>query len=164
MCYTRQVWKTYLTIMLSISGLGTSLHVPAPVLQRTCVTHGRVRILVPVPKSKIDRGNSGPQVRWKTGVVTTYSRCFEGKEMAWSGHIFSHRGRYIASRCGSFGRKIQLSYGKNGRSIAIIGDRGGLPLDDPKHGVRQFDVSFRVARELGLYSPRYGRKVKWRFL
>lgn len=102
--------------------------------------------------------------KWNYGVITTYSPCFDGRKTA-SGRIFKHRGRLVASRGGSFGQRVELRYGKNGRSVVIIADRGRLPLHSSKHW--QFDVSQRVAKELGLYRLRKGktdRRIRWRFV
>jgi rare lipoprotein A (peptidoglycan hydrolase) len=103
-------------------------------------------------------------VAWKIGQVTTYAKKFEGRPMA-SGPLFSHKKHYVACRGGQFGRRIEIRYGKNGRAICIIADRGGLPLHQPN--CWQFDVSKRVARELGLYKVVHGktdRHVRWRYI
>lgn len=103
-------------------------------------------------------------VKWNYGVITTYSPCFDGRKTA-SGRIFRHRGHLVASRSGSFGQRVELRYGRNGRSIVMIADRGRLPLHSSKHW--QFDVSQRVAKELGLYRLTKGqtdRRVRWRFV
>ena len=99
---------------------------------------------------------------WKAGCVTTYAQKFDGRRMA-GGKIFRHSGRHIASRCGKFGDRLELRYGRNGKAIVIIGDRGGLPLH--RKNRPQFDVSRKVATELGLYRITNGktdRNVRWR--
>lgn len=106
----------------------------------------------------------GLKPTWNPGQVTTYAKSFEGQKMT-SGLRFSHAKRYAACRRGQLGRIIELRYGKNGRSICIIGDRGGLPLH--RENCWQFDVSRTVAKELGLYrvvNGRTDRNIRWRYL
>ena len=102
---------------------------------------------------------------WKAGCVTTYSQKFEGRKCA-SGVVFRHSNRDIACKVGKFGTMIELRYGRNGRSICRLSDRGGLPLHRTHRP--QFDVSRKVARELGLYrktpNGKTDRNVRWRFL
>lgn len=83
----------------------------------------------------------------KKGVVTTYSRKFEGRRMA-SGVRFSHSKHYVASRCFKFGTKIRMYYGRHSSLVTVM-DRGGLPLHRPNRV--QFDLPQKVAKELGLY-------------
>lgn len=101
---------------------------------------------------------------WNTAVVTTYANKFEGRTMA-NGKVFHHSDRVIACRCGSLGDRVEIRYGKNGRSTCILSDRGGLPLH--RHGRWQFDVSKAVARDLGLYrivNGKTDRVVRWRYV
>lgn len=100
-------------------------------------------------------------LRWHTGVVTTYAQRFEGRHMA-NTNVFRHRNRTVASRGGTLGSWIELRYGKNGRSIVKLTDRGHLPLHTSRRP--QFDVSRKVAQDLGLYSPKYGRSIRWRYV
>jgi rare lipoprotein A (peptidoglycan hydrolase) len=103
-------------------------------------------------------------VFWHSGSVTTYAQKFEGRKMA-SGRVFRHSGRYIACRGGRLGQRVELRYGKNGKSICVIADRGNLPLH--KNGCWQFDVSRQVAKDLGLYrvvNGRTDRIIKWRVI
>ncbi len=102
--------------------------------------------------------------KWNRGQVTTYADFFEGRRMA-CGRIFRHAGHDIACRKGDFGRKVELRYGKNGRSVCIISDRGRLPLHQPD--CWQFDVPQQVARELGLYrivDGKTDRIIRWRYI
>ncbi len=124
---------------------------PVPVVKKV------MRVSHPEPKAQ-----QGCQ--WYRGQVTTYAKCFEGRRMA-CGRIFRHSGHDIACRGGIIGRKIEIRYGKNGRSICVISDRGGLPLHKPN--CWQFDVSKRVARDLGLYRVHRGktdRTIRWRYI
>jgi hypothetical protein len=98
---------------------------------------------------------------WHVGCATQYARCFEGRRMA-NGVVFRHSGGYVACRGGALGRVVELRYGRHGRCIVTIGDRGRLPMHRP--GRWQFDVGEGVARKLGLYNDRDGRKVRWRFV
>ena len=98
---------------------------------------------------------------WNVGVATTYANYFEGRPMA-NGDPFHHRDRVVACRLGKLGSRVELRYGENGRSVVCITDRGRLPMH--RDGAWQFDVSRKVAQELGLYNPTCGRKLRWRFL
>ena len=98
---------------------------------------------------------------WHTAVVTTYANKFENKPMA-DGRRFHHKDHVAACRAGKLGSKIELCYGKTGRSVVELTDRGSLPLHRPYRW--QFDVSRKVARELGLYDRRLGRTVRWRYV
>lgn len=97
---------------------------------------------------------------WRPGVATVYHDKFEGRRTA-SGERFTHRGHTAASRGIARGSWIELRYGKNGRSIVKVNDTGKLYLDRP--GRPQFDLTKKVARELGLYNPKYGRNIRWRY-
>ena len=82
-----------------------------------------------------------------------------------NGKRFSHRDRVVACRGGKFGRRVEMRYGKNGKSVCTISDRGGLPLHKPN--CWQFDLTQTVAKDLGLYRVVKGktdRKVKWRYV
>lgn len=101
-------------------------------------------------------------VKWHSGSVTTYAQKFEGRKMA-SGRVFRHSARYIACRGGRLGTKVELRYGKNGKAVCVIADRGNLPLH--RNECWQFDVSRQVAKDLGLYKLKNGRTdriIKWR--
>ena len=87
------------------------------------------------------------------GVVTTYSRKFEGRLMA-SGKRFSHSKHYVASRCFKFGTKIRIFYGRRYSDVEVM-DRGSLPLHKPNRV--QFDLPQKVAKELGLYKVVKGK-------
>jgi len=103
-------------------------------------------------------------IHWNTAVVTVYANKFEGRRMA-NGKVFWHRDRVVACRAGSLGRKIELCYGRNGKSVCIVSDRGRLPLH--QRGRWQFDTSRAVAKDLGLYRIVEGktdRVVKWRYV
>ena len=102
-----------------------------------------------------------PKPVWHTAVVTAYANKFENKPMA-DGRRFHHKDHVAACRAGKLGSKIELRYGKTGRSVVELTDRGSLPLH--RRNMWQFDVSRRVARELGLYNRKLGRTVKWRFV
>ena len=105
-----------------------------------------------------------PKVHWNMAVVTTYANKFEGRRMA-NGRTFRHRDRVVACRGGSFGRRIELRYGRNGRSVCVISDRGRLPLHQRSRW--QFDTSRAVAKDLGLYrivGGKTDRVVKWRYI
>jgi rare lipoprotein A len=101
---------------------------------------------------------------WHTGQVTTYAAKFEGRRCA-DGSRFSHKRLIVACRGGSFGRRIELRYGKNGRAIVKIADRGRLPMH--RSNKWQFDTTKAVAKKLGLYRIHRGktdRTVKWRYI
>ena len=102
---------------------------------------------------------------WNIGKVTVYANYFEGRTMA-NGRTFRHRDHVVACRGGKLGRKIEIRYGVNGKSTAIISDRGGLPLHQEDEW--QFDVTKQVARELGLYridkNGKTDRTIKWRYI
>lgn len=118
--------------------------------------------ILPTPKKKIVQKQ--PAEVWYDGQVTTYAKYFEGRRMA-CGRIFRHSGHDIACRGGILGRRVELRYGKNGRSVCVISDRGRLPFHQPS--CWQFDVPKQVARELGLYSLKNGktdRKIRWRYI
>jgi len=105
---------------------------------------------------------AGKPVLWHSGSVTTYAQKFEGRKMA-SGRVFRHSARYIACRGGRLGTKVELRYGKNGKAVCVIADRGNLPLH--RNECWQFDVSRQVAKDLGLYKLKNGRTdriIKWR--
>ena len=110
----------------------------------------------PVTKVKVAQ----PQEHWNTAVVTTYANKFEGRRMA-NGKVFSHSKNVIACKQGKFGSVVEIRYGKNGKSVGVISDRGGLPLH--RRNRWQFDLSRHMARELGLYG-RSGRVVQWRYV
>lgn len=110
--------------------------------------------VAPAPKAEV----------WYRGQVTTYARKFEGRPMS-CGRIFRHSGHDVACRGGKLGRRIEIRYGKNGRAVCTIADRGGLPFH--REECWQFDVSRQVALELGLYRITHGRtdrEVRWRYL
>lgn len=94
--------------------------------------------------------------KWNVGMATVYHKKFEGRQMA-NGKIFRHRDRVVACSRGAFGQRVEIRYGKNGHSIVTISDRGRLH----KH---QFDVSQQVAKDLGLYNPKHGRRIYWRYI
>jgi hypothetical protein len=96
---------------------------------------------------------------WKPGVVTVYHQRFEGRRTA-SGERFSHKGMTVACKSMPFGTRLELRYGRNGRAIARVTDRGALPLH--RRGIPQFDTTTAVARKLGLYNRQCGRRVRWR--
>jgi hypothetical protein len=98
---------------------------------------------------------------WRTAVVTTYADKFEGRPMA-NRRRFHQKNHVAACRAGRLGSRIELCYGRAGRSVVELTDRGSLPLHNPRRW--QFDVSRRVAKDLGLYDRRYGRNVRWRYL
>ena len=102
-----------------------------------------------------------PKPVWHTAVVTTYANKFQNKLMA-DGRRFHHKDHVAACRAGKLGSKIELRYGKTGRSVVELTDRGSLPLH--RRNMWQFDVSYRTARELGLYDRKLGRTVKWRYV
>ena len=101
---------------------------------------------------------------WHKGQVTTYAQKFDGRPMA-NGRIFRHAGHDVACRGGKLGRRIEIRYGKNGRAVCTVSDRGRLPLHEGN--CWQFDVPRQVALELGLYRINHGRtdrEVRWRYL
>lgn len=96
--------------------------------------------------------SDGTMSEWCPCVYTTYAQRFEGRRTA-SGKRFSHKARFVACRIGEFGTAVRFRYrSDNGNwheSRAIIADRGGLPLHRANRP--QFDLSRKVAGELGLY-------------
>lgn len=116
------------------------------------------------PVTVVKKHQQGKKQSYFPGSVTVYAQKFEGRKMA-SGRVFRHSGRYIACRGGRLGTKVELRYGKRGKSICVINDRGNLPLHTNK--CWQFDVSRQVAKDLGLYKVVKGRTdriVKWRVI
>lgn len=129
----------------------------------TSISKEKIQKPVIVAKKHQGKVEAKPSpVKWHSGSVTTYAQKFEGRKMA-SGRVFRHSGRYIACRGGRLGQRVELRYGKNGKSICVIEDRGNLPLH--RNGCWQFDVSRQVANDLGLYKLKNGRTdriIKWR--
>jgi hypothetical protein len=101
------------------------------------------------------------QPHWNQAVITTYAKKFEGRRMA-NGRIFHHKYRYLACRGGSLGSIIELRYGRTGRSVAVLADRGTLRMHKPSRW--QFDVSKAVAKDLGLYNRKDGRMIRWKYI
>jgi hypothetical protein len=102
--------------------------------------------------------------KWNTGVVTVYADKFEGRTMA-NGKRFHHNHRVLACRKGSFRQKIEIQYGKNGKTICVLSDRGRLPLHKPNRW--QFDLTKAAAKDLGLYrivNGKTDRVVRWRYI
>jgi hypothetical protein len=101
---------------------------------------------------------------WRSGRITVYSKKFEGKKCA-NGSRFSHRLPIVACKSGKLGSKVEIRYGRKGRAIVTLTDRGGLPLH--KKNAWQFDTTRYVAKKLGLYRLRNGktdRSIRWRFI
>ena len=107
-----------------------------------------------------------PKPVWHTGWATVYAQHFEGRPTAW-GPRFKHSGRLLASRKIPFGHKIEIRYGKNGRTICTSADRLA-PGRDPVSRGAHFDLPRQAARELGLYAyDKHGRQIRairWRLL
>jgi hypothetical protein len=105
--------------------------------------------------------STGP---WHVGSITTYSKEFEGRKCA-NRSKFSHRHSTVACRNGKLNSTIEIRYGRNGRAIVTLTDRGRLPLHRKK--AWQFDTTRHVAKKLGLYRLRHGkpdRRIRWRFI
>jgi hypothetical protein len=98
---------------------------------------------------------------WKPGVITTYAARFDGRRTA-SGEVFRHSGYTVACNALPLRTRVEIRYGRNGRAVVRVTDTGKLPLHRANRP--QFDVSRAVARSLGLYSPKYGRTIRWRVL
>jgi len=101
---------------------------------------------------------------WRQGVVTTYHDKFNGRHAS-DGSVFLQSKRTVACWSGKLGSKIEIVYNGRHRSVVKLTDRGGnLHRQDRWH----FDVSRRVALDLGLYKvDKYGhtvRTVRWRFI
>jgi rare lipoprotein A (peptidoglycan hydrolase) len=130
------------------------------IISPTQLAETSVRVTPPKPVVK----KVSQPVKWRYGSVTVYADCFEDRTMA-NGKTFHHRDHVVACRGGQLGQRVEIRYGRNGRTVATICDRGRLPLH--RQGQWQFDVTKHIARDLGLYRIKAGktdRTIKWRYI
>ena len=130
-----------LAVLLSVASLGAGAASGPSSLEAAKVTHPPV---IATSGHKTRKPTNPKSKAYQVGTASWYGEQFQGKQTA-SGELFDMRDFTAAHPKLPLGTFVKVTNLRNGKAVVVrINDRG------PYQEGREIDVSYRVARKIGL--------------